>query len=286
MNQQRRVFTLIELLVVVAIIAILASMLMPALSKARNKAQSLICVNNMKTLNLGMSLYTEDNARFYPFPSSSNNYALGYSYSNSVMWTNNGAGVGMASGLGKIYAGKYVYDVSTFFCPLNAIFYPLRDTFQSWWGVGVGAPDNRASSYLYRGGTHNRDGKNHNFSGIAASAVSVNQYETWHSDGLLTDTAADWGNGDLAVRADNRPPHGNYHAVEVAMTDGSVREWKLPSNVYMLYSTYSYGGAQGPGAPNGLYNDGSFRGADQWWWAVDNAPDGGTYDWTLAPPAF
>lgn len=61
-------FTLIELLIVIAIIAILAAILLPVLSKAQIRSQQIACVNNEKQWTLANSLYVDDNHQVYPWP--------------------------------------------------------------------------------------------------------------------------------------------------------------------------------------------------------------------------
>ncbi len=78
-RQFRQQFTLIELLVVIAIIAILAAMLLPALSNARLSATNVSCANKLKQVGMGMTFYT-DASEWYPPTTTGNAASAPYKY--------------------------------------------------------------------------------------------------------------------------------------------------------------------------------------------------------------
>lgn len=95
-------FTLIELLVVVAIIAILAAMLLPALSRARERARQAVCVGNLKQIGLSLALYCQDYTYFPPCAYE------GTSSPQSTTW-----GIGYTQ-TPVFYVGTYISGINIF----------------------------------------------------------------------------------------------------------------------------------------------------------------------------
>ncbi|MEI6195120.1 MAG: prepilin-type N-terminal cleavage/methylation domain-containing protein, partial [Verrucomicrobiota bacterium] len=100
-------FTLIELLVVIAIIAILAAMLLPALSSAKQRAWTITCNSNLHQISLGMVMFADDANGLYP------------KSGNSIPWNNLNPDAPTNGWMQQIFA--YTQSTNIYRCPSNKL---------------------------------------------------------------------------------------------------------------------------------------------------------------------
>ena len=124
-NRCPRAFTLIELLVVVAIIALLASILVPALYRARGMGKLAVCLSNLRSIATGITLYFSD-GRFKDLgsPSSFQHGWAAYGQDRDGVWG--------WIGIGKLYGTEIITAAQTFYCPARNDYYERHLELGLW----------------------------------------------------------------------------------------------------------------------------------------------------------
>ncbi|MHC4873192.1 MAG: type II secretion system protein [Planctomycetota bacterium] len=113
--KQKSKFTLVELLVVIAIISILAGMLLPALENALRSARIISCLNGIKQVGLGVTMYSNDENGY--IPGSQTNGASGTYWASMMSVSEWGSVSSLPSGLGTVLYNGYIDHGNIFHCP-------------------------------------------------------------------------------------------------------------------------------------------------------------------------
>ena len=127
--RSRRAFTLIELLVVVSIIALLLTLLLPALNKAREQAKRVVCIDTVRGIGYAALIYSHEYKDCLPFWTSPTNDPTHAAQAWHIAAHNIIFHGGQSGGLGQLYP-EYIDDGHAFYCPSSPVKYNSAQTYR------------------------------------------------------------------------------------------------------------------------------------------------------------
>jgi prepilin-type N-terminal cleavage/methylation domain-containing protein/prepilin-type processing-associated H-X9-DG protein len=212
-----KAFTLIELLVVIAIIAILAAMLLPALSKAKQKAGQISCLNNLKQLGLGMMVYVGDNKDNLPGAASNNQ---GWHAEDWIYWTRNGDTTRLIEQSQIAQTVGTAKSTNLFLCPMQKVFDPSATGYKF--------------SYSLNGNANLTDGMALQWNGNLVYPFKLSQVRRATDKIMFTEEPATTAANEMPPGGTTMGPDDGRLNVRIAILTGnliSVRHNKKGGNV-------------------------------------------------------